>query len=84
MLTPQNKAYKLSQSYLSNGVSHLEWCLSLFMVKKGLCREIEQKLHFLGAVKLYCLSSHKNFFIKFVGHGITPVFSEIIWPSAFR
>ena len=80
MLTPQTGLNKLSLSYHSNGVGHLECCFDLFVVKKRvLCPEVEQKVHLVGTVKLYCLSLHNNFFLKFFGHGKSPWYSEMLF-----
>jgi hypothetical protein len=33
---------------------------------------VEQKVHFLGAVKLHCLSLQNHFFPKLFGHSVNP------------
>ena len=82
--SPQQGKQIVLVMYLSNGVSHLEWCFSFFMVKKGFMLRNTTKSTFLGVVNLNCLISHKNWFLKFFGHSITQGCSEMLRPSAFR
>ena len=84
MLTPQNQAKQ------TVSVIPFQWCIIwngsfIFSWQKTvLWPEIEQNVHFLGAVKLHCLCSHYSYFLKFFDHGITPGCSEMLRPSALR
>ena len=71
---PKNRLNKLSWLYLSN-VWHMKWWFPFVMVNKGFISRNWVKSSFLGAVQQRCHSSHKNFFLKIFGHGITSAFS---------
>ena len=89
-LAPKSKYVDApKQGKISVSVIPFQWCKSfgmvLFvMVTKGFMSRNREKVHVFGAVKLHCLSSHNNFFLKFFGRGITPGCSEMLGPSAFR
>ena len=84
MLTPQNQAKQIIlvipfQWFQSFGMAIFSIVNNWVFVQKQ-----RKKEHSLGTVKLHCLSSDKNFFLKFIGPGIIPGYSEMMGPSTFR
>ena len=74
---------QLSQSYHFNGVGDLECCFFVvtFLIIKKSCMSRSRAKCVLGSLKVHCPSWHKNFFLQFFRHGVSPEYSEIICPS---